>query len=478
MLFNSIEFLFFFLPLFGFLYFVTKGSNFVFIFLSLLFYAYGEGSLVVLLILLVFVNYLFGNLIKFSNENLKSFCLLIGIGINLLTLFYFKYFDLFIDLINFVLYSINVNFLHQNIHLPIGVSFIVFQCISYIVDVYRDQNKVCGNFSNLLLYISMFPHQLAGPIVRYVDVAIKLDSRNLLINNVIVGFSIFSYGLAMKCLIADFMAPTVDYVFEIPIDKLNFTYAWVGAISYSFQIYFDFYGYSLMATGLALSFGIFFPKNFNYPYCALSVTDFWRKWHISLSIWFRDYLYIPLGGDRRGSYITYRNLFLVFILCGLWHGSKITFIVWGLYHGFLLTVERMCRSKSIFYIPKSLKIALTFLLVTIGWIIFRSPDLTYSIKYIARMFSLDTVDYISSYNIGLITKPSWILSATIAALTSFGYFGNTFPQFKFWPRSDEQVSIFLYSNNFLFFIFAFALFSISCIHVMSSTYSPFIYFRF
>ncbi|MBY0518501.1 MAG: MBOAT family protein [Bacteriovoracaceae bacterium] len=300
-----------------------------------------------------------------------NICIILNLGI----LIYFKY-------AGFVLSFLDVR--DPKIHLPLGISFFVFQAMSYTIDVYRKDIKPSKSFHEFLMYISFFPQLVAGPIVRYIDINNEIRKKNY---DVIGGIEKFILGLSKKVLIADQVAFYADFSFGISTTSLNSSLAWLGILSYSLQIYFDFSGYSDMAIGLGRIFGFKFLENFNYPYIATSIQDFWRRWHISLSTWFRDYLYIPLGGNRISTHRTYINQFAVFFLCGLWHGAAWNFVIWGVFHGMLLTFEKFFGLNHFFEKNRFFGHSYSLLMIMIGWVFFRSDNLKKSFEYIYRLFS-------------------------------------------------------------------------------------------
>lgn len=296
-----------------------------------------------------------------------------------------------IDTINPILQiSINKQITLSEIHLPIGISFFTFQALSYVINVYRKETKSQTNIINYAMYIALFPQLIAGPIVRYIDIENQINKRLHSIDHFTQGISIFIIGLAKKVLIANNVALIADHIFSMPSTEIGFSYAWIGIIAYSLQIYFDFSGYSDMAVGLGKMFGFDFVKNFNYPYIATSIQDFWRRWHISLSTWFRDYLYIPLGGNKKGNNRTYFNLIVVFALCGIWHGASWVFLLWGLWHGVFLIVERVNVVKTFLKSsPFIIKYLYTFIIVTVGWVFFRAENINFAIQYLYSMIGLN-----------------------------------------------------------------------------------------
>ncbi|MDO4889070.1 MAG: MBOAT family O-acyltransferase, partial [Candidatus Saccharibacteria bacterium] len=347
MLFNSMVFLWIFLPVLLVLYFLTKrffpaARNYVLLVFSLLFYAWGEPKYIILMLVSILVNYVFGILVDKAPKKGKKrkVLLVLDILFNVGLLGYFKYFNFFTDNVNKIFGEGTITM--EDVMLPIGISFYTFQIMSYVIDLYRGEIKVQKNLPKLALYISFFPQLVAGPIVKYKDIDKALDSRKETLEGFSYGAKRFIYGLSKKVLIADVMASVADTVFNGGggVTGLTQPVAWLGAVCYALQIFFDFSGYSDMAIGLGSMFGFKFMENFNLPYISGSITEFWRRWHISLSTWFKEYVYIPLGGNRKGRKRTYLNLWIVFLLTGIWHGAAWNFVVWGLFHGLFIFIER------------------------------------------------------------------------------------------------------------------------------------------
>lgn len=378
--------------------------------------------------------------------------------IDLGMLFYFKYFNFFVDTVNGVFSS---EFTVETIALPIGISFFTFQIMSYVIDVYKGEVKVQHSIIDLALYISLFPQLIAGPIVRYIDVEEQINHRTHSVENFYSGVLIFMKGFAKKVLIADQLSPLADIAFSnIGSSALL---SWTGIIAYTLQIYFDFSGYSDMAVGLGRMFGFEFVQNFNFPYISRSIKEFWRRWHISLSTWFRDYVYIPLGGNRKGKARTYINLLTVFFLTGLWHGASFNFIVWGLFYGFFLVAERIGLGKILDRMPKILQHVYTLLIVVIGWVFFRANDLTDALLYIKSMFTLSGSDWV-----GLVSqlKGNDLFFIVVGILLSRPY-----PKIRAWMDSKAFTRTFADVMVFLVFLLAICF-------MVGTGFSPFLYFRF
>ncbi|MCH2216301.1 MAG: MBOAT family protein [Flavobacteriales bacterium] len=469
MVFSSVIFLFFFFPLVLGVYFLSpniKVKNIVLLISSLFFYAWGEAELVILMILSSLFNYGIGLWVNAKRSSILP--VFIGVSVNILTLIYFKYVSLIAGSIDAVIGTqLNDGI---NIHLPIGISFFTFQSISYIVDVQRGTAKVQRNPLSLMLYISLFPQLIAGPIVRYTQVERALYFREHSVAEFVAGAKRFCLGLAKKVLIANVVGEIADEIFALPQDNLYFSLSWFAIMAYALHIYFDFSGYSDMAIGLGRMFGFKFPENFNYPYISRSIQEFWRRWHISLSSWFRDYLYIPLGGNRKGSSRTYFNLFVVFFITGMWHGGTWNFVLWGLLHGLFLIIERLGFVKFLKRVPV-LGHVYCLLVVLFAWVLFRIPDLRDAIVFYKSMFKSsaevagnslsDLLDgeYLFIFFLGV------CLSAPIRPLI-----------LKLKSRIDNKWMLETWSfSTSLFYL---ALLALSAMAISSSTYNPFIYFRF
>lgn len=466
MVFSSSIFIFVFLPLVLFLYYISgkKLKNYVLLLASLFFYSWGGVSYLKILIVSIIINYIFGILIDDvrSNIKLRKIFLSLGIILNLALLFYYKYYNFTIENINEIF---NTNYSIKNIVLPIGISFFTFQGMSYIIDIYRNDGKVNKNPFSVALYISLFPQLVAGPIIKYKTIDDQIRNRKESLEFFSYGINRFVIGLAKKVIIADILAGMADNIFNLYYSGIDMPTAWIGAICYTFQIYYDFSGYSDMAIGLGYMFGFEFMENFNYPYISKSITEFWRRWHISLSTWFKEYLYIPLGGNRRGN--IYFNLFVVFLVTGIWHGAAWTFILWGLWHGFFILIERAIRNKEWYInVPRTIKYIVTMLIVILGWVLFRADNLEQAIGFIKTMFGFSkAIDITFEYSYFINKKlVFWIVISILGAV----------------PFANNNLKKYKKSKNFevLSTIIISLLFIISIIFVVNSTYSPFIYFQF
>ncbi|EJZ20316.1 MBOAT family protein [Rhizobium sp. Pop5] len=387
MLFSSPVFLSFFLPLVVATYFLLPFRSISLLLLSLAFYAWGEPRLVWLLIGVIVTNYLLGILIDRSSEGWRRRWLIVGLTANVLVLVVFKYSDFIAANLNAAIAPMGLALLTPlHIPLPLGVSFFTFQAISYLVDIYRGEVRPERNLIRMGVFKAFFPQLIAGPIVRYKEIAGDLRDRSVKVESFSAGVERFVIGLAKKLLIADPLSIPVDYIFSTPTGDLSSPTAWIGLASFGLQIYFDFSAYSDMAIGLALMFGFRFPENFNMPYTAISVQDFWRRWHMTLSRWFRDYLYIPLGGNRCGPLRTSLNLWIVFATTGFWHGANWTYLIWGLWHGALLTLERTKFGRLMEGWPILLRKIYTIAAVLLGWVWFRATSVDHATGYLSALF--------------------------------------------------------------------------------------------
>jgi alginate O-acetyltransferase complex protein AlgI len=468
MVFSSNIFLFAFLPLVLALYFILPQKiqirNFLLLIASLFFYAWGESQYLILLLASIALNYFFGLKIEknFSKKQKKFFLISGAIGANLLLLGYFKYANFLFENLNQI-FSLQIE--NKKIHLPIGISFFTFHAISYLVDIYRGKCKAQKSFFDLALYIAFFPQLIAGPIVRYNFIEKYLSKRRHNLVFATYGIRRFIIGFGKKVIIANPLGELADAIFNSPVAEINATIAWVGIVCYTLQIYFDFSGYSDMAVGLAKIFGFKFPENFNYPYISRSIKEFWRRWHMSLSAWFRDYVYIPLGGNRVALAHQYFNLVLVFFLCGLWHGASWNFVIWGLFHGIFLVFERLKIGQNFLnFLPKILQNFYAIFVVMIGWVFFRSVDLPYAIGFLKTMFTGNKVAVISN-KIVLLLNSHFLWMSFALAVIGFS------PLLKNFLRRYPKFSVI--SDIFLILIFMLAL-----VRLSATTYNPFIYFQF
>lgn len=465
MLFSSLTFLFVFLPVVLFFYWIVRPQlrNAVLLLSSIFFYAWGEPRYVLVMLATILINY-FGALAVDKYRTKKIYSVSVTIVCDLLFLFYFKYFDFFISNINEAFHS---NFGLLNILMPIGISFYTFQSISYVVDVYRDEVPVQKNLYKLALYISLFPQLVAGPIVKYHDVAEQIENRQVDYEAIVSGIKRFIVGLSKKVLIANTMGAIADNIFSQSVDELSVAVSWLGAVTYSLQIFFDFSGYSDMAIGLGLMFGFKFKENFNYPYISKSITEFWRRWHISLSTWFKEYVYIPLGGNRISQKRTYINIAIVFLLTGFWHGANWTFMLWGVWHGLFNIIEKatgIFKDSGVRW-KEGVKHVYALLVVLFGWVLFRADNITYAWAYIRNMIGFyDSSSYLM-FNSYVTIFDLFILVLAIVFSTPIASNFLNISSENFWKNKFQNVSLII-------------LFVISVSFLVASTYNPFIYFRF
>lgn len=478
MIFSSLEFLCVFLPAVYLLYCLIPGihcKNALLLIASLLFYAYGEPVYVLLMIFSAGFNYLFARWI--AAFRFRKALLAIDIVVNLGLLAYFKYAAFFAETWTHIT---GLQVIVPNIELPVGISFFTFQALSYVIDVYYAKVLVQKSFWKVLLYISFFPQLIAGPIVKYRGIKEALSERKMSLEQAADGMRRFICGLAKKVLIANTVGQTADIIFQAAADDINILAAWIGAIAYMLQIYYDFSGYSDMAIGLGKMFGFQFEENFRYPYCAASIKEFWRRWHISLSSWFREYLYIPLGGNQKGTFPTGIHKLAVFFCTGFWHGANWTFIVWGLYHGFFSTLEDLL--PFIKKIPKPITYLYTMLVVCIGFVIFRADTLPQAFFMIQQMFTGTIFDDRSmSFVIEQLTP--WFLTMLLAGFIGMGPIK---PIVECCQRmicegekeENEQVTWKYHVVQMFLYIASAFLLAWCILRLSSNTYNPFIYFRF
>lgn len=471
MLFASYTFLFIFLPLLLLIYFLSdkKYRNYILTAFSLFFYAYGGPKYLILMLFSITVNYIMGLLVdKYrSKENVAKLIVALATVINLLFLGYYKYADFFITNIDNIF---KLDLPLANVVLPIGISFYTFQGLSYVIDIYREHGKVQKNPFNVALYISLFPQLIAGPIVRYETIAQQIDNRETNIDKFSLGFQRFILGLSKKLIIANTFGQIADTVFSMEILDINFALSWIGAIAYMIQIYYDFGGYSDMAIGLGKMFGFDFLENFNYPYFATSITDFWRRWHISLSTWFRDYVYIPLGGNRKGKLRHILNILIVWALTGFWHGSSWHFMLWGVYYGLLLLIEKFVLKNILEKCPQILKRIYTLIIVLIGWVIFRADYTSYALHFIKIMFSFNFDSNNLMIFLQYFVNYKWeFLIACVGSVPTIKWIYN-------WLIEKKNIKEdYLYLLKSLICV-VLLIFSIS--YLVGGSYNPFIYFRF
>ena len=466
MVFSSIVFLYIFLPIMLLLYFIvpSKFKNAIMILASLVFFAWGEIRYIFIMLVLAVMDFVCGKQItKYQNNKKRKIAfLMINVVVNLGILFFFKYADFIISNIN-NLTGFSIPLL--NIPLPIGVSFNTFQSLSYIIDVYRGTVKCEKSFYNYLTYTTLFPQIIAGPIVRYETVDEELETKNISMDNFSAGMKRFIIGFGKKVLIANSVGALWNTIEVGNYSELSMLFAWIGIIAFALQIYFDFSGYSDMAIGLAQIFGMKFDENFNYPYISKSITEFWRRWHITLSSWFRDYVYIPLGGNRRGLAIQIRNILIVWFLTGAWHGASWNFILWGVYFGVILILEKLFLLKVLEKLPNMIRHIYAIVIILVSWVIFAFEDLARVGEYIKAMFinsnlwDNEALYYLQNY---------WVL-ILIGAICSI----------PLWKKLKEKID----SKNskgleFITSLGYVAILILSTASLVTNSFNPFLYFRF
>lgn len=473
MVFSSAIFLFAFLPIVCGLYFIMpnlKVKNALLIVASLIFYGFGEPIYVLLMIASIIVNYLFGlfEYLAYTKKHcaVQKLMLVISIVANIGVLGVFKYAGFFVENINHVTgLSIHV----PSITLPIGISFFTFQALSYVIDVYRKPEMVQKKLFKLMLYISFFPQLIAGPIIRYSEIQKQIDNRVSTVDKTAEGISRFIRGLTKKLIIANAAGYIADSVFALDINEYNFIVAWVGAIAYAIQIYYDFSGYSDMAIGMAKIFGFEFSENFNHPYSAKGIKDFWRRWHISLSMWFREYVYIPLGGNRKGKARCEINKLIVFALTGMWHGANWTFIIWGLIHGVANVIEDTLGS--VIKIKNNvIKNIITLIVVVSAFVMFRADTVGYGLSMLKSMFTNFSLSIESASYVAGLLSPYYIFILVVALLFAYPVREKMVNVFKS-KCSSNAVEISLYVLDVVLLVMC-------IVSLATATYNPFIYFRF
>ena len=465
MLFTSISFLYYFLPALIIIYFITpkKYKNIILLIASLLFYFYGEPKYVFLMIIEIIIAYIGAILIdKYKNQSKNI--LITTLFIHVFLLIIFKYTDFIIQTINDIS---NANIKLLNIALPIGISFYTFQIISYLIDVYNGKVKVQKSIIKLATYVSLFPQLVAGPIVRYQTVEKELDDRVHSFNNFAYGIRRFSIGLAKKVLIANALGELCTKAFVL--NETTVIFYWIFGISYMLQLYFDFSAYSDMAIGLGRIFGFNFPENFNYPYISKSITEFWRRWHISLGTWFKDYVYIPLGGNRDGKYKQIRNILIVWLLTGIWHGANWTFLIWGLLFGIILIIEKIFLNKFMEKLPSFIKRIYVLFIVMILFIIFNAENMSVALTNIKGLFGMNGEVFVNDYTLHYLKS---YLPLLIIAL-----FGAT----PFIKTLIDKLRKNKYANNIINILEPILIVMILFIvtsYLIDNSYNPFLYFRF
>ncbi|MDB6124803.1 MAG: rane bound O-acyl transferase [Pedosphaera sp.] len=484
MVFSSPIFLFLFLPVVLSLYHIFPGirlKNFWLLAVSIIFYAWGEAVFVFLMLGSTLMNYALGLWVDRESEPARrKWAVGIAVALNIGLLAFFKYANFFVSNLNPLLATLKLGVISlEPVRLPIGISFFTFHALSYVIDIYRRKSRAARNPYETALYIFFFPQLIAGPILRWSAIAPQIAKRILTREGFVEGVRRFIGGLAKKMIIANAAASAADQIFSLPAAELSPLVAWFGALCYMLQIYFDFSGYSDMAIGMGKMFGFEFLENFNYPYIAQSIQDFWRRWHISLSSWFRDYLYIPLGGNRGSTGRTYFNLVIVFFLCGLWHGASWTFVVWGLYHGIFLVLERTRFGSLIAWLPRPFRHAYAIVVVIVGWVLFRADSFPQAMTFLSTMVGLGSTTLGAQPIVRYLTNElAWVLVLGIIF------------SMPFWPWFKQQCLRLVHALplparpvlHFIGFVveplMLTALLLISVSWLAGGTYNPFIYYRF
>ncbi len=472
MVFSSFGFIFIFLPLLFIAYFIVpswqrSGRNVVLLFFSLLFYFFGGPRFFPLILLSVAINH-FGGLLAGGRSRYRRLFLVAATVLNLSLLFWFKYASFAAENLSTLGFSLKL----PDVVLPIGISFFTFQGLSYVFDVYRGDAPIQRNPLKTGLYIMLFPQLVAGPIIRYASIADQIDRRTESLTGFADGAVRFLFGLSKKMLLANQLGVIADEVFSAAPGSLTVTLSWLGALSYTGQIYFDFSAYSDMAIGLGRIFGFRFPENFNYPYISRSVTEFWRRWHMTLSGWFRDYVYIPLGGSRGQLFETVRNMLIVWLLTGFWHGAAWTFLLWGFYFGVLLLGERTIWGKLLNRLPSPLQHLYTMVLIVFGWVFFRSGSVAHAASYFSSLFGGSERGFWDGQTLYFLLEYRWELLIGILAALPVKDRIQTFLSVRAHHPSAKFLLTFGKTG------LALLLFALSFLRLLSSGYNPFIYFRF
>jgi len=472
MVFSSITFLAYFLPIFLLIYFIIdkKYKNYFILISSIIFYSWGAPKFIFVILLTTFLDFhLVQWMDKLDKPLHRRLLLALSVSINLGLLFYFKYCNFFIGNANKVLHVFGMeNMPLLKVIMPIGISFYTFETITYVVDVYRRVHKPLKNFWDYQLYIILFPKLIAGPIIRYHDLADQIHNRPDTVDDKLRGFYRFIIGLSKKVIIANYLGESAQSIFNWDYNHLDATGAWMGALCYTFQIYFDFSGYSDMAIGIGRMMGFKFPENFHNPYTATSITDFWRRWHITLGSWMKNYLYIPLGGNRvKHKFLLYLNLWIVFLVSGFWHGAMWSFIFWGAYHGLFLVLERAFLLKVYKRIGRIPSIIITFIIVVIGWVPFKIESMSKSILYFKAMFSFKFTGMFH-------WDREFYFYLILAFIFSF------FTTFRWGQKIQDSIYINSYGTvkHIGATIITAALFFICMSLIAANGFNPFIYFRF
>lgn len=468
MVFSSITFLLYFLPVFLLVYQIVPQSwkNTIILIASILFYSWGGPKFIFAILLTTFLDFFFvQKMYQSKNHRQKKAWLILSLVMNVGMLFYFKYANFFVDNIN-TLFGLNISL--QKVLLPIGISFYTFESITYVVDVYRGIHPPLKNFWQYQTYILLFPKLIAGPIVRFHEIADQITQRTETADKKIHGLMLFCIGLAKKVILANTIGKQADAVFAMNVQDIDTAAAWIGSLCYTFQIYFDFSGYSDMAIGLCKIMGFDIPENFNNPYVSQSITEFWRRWHITLGRWMKNYLYIPLGGNKISTIRTLLNLWIVFLISGLWHGAGWNFIIWGAYHGSFLVLERYKLLQWYAYIPSFIRVLITFLIINTGWILFRVENIQHAFQIMQTLYRFQF-----HHSFHYLTN-DWWFSFILCTIFSFAAlmpalqrFQQKIYNFQFEQRSQLKL---IFASIILYYI--------ALSYIAALDFNPFIYFRF
>ncbi len=468
MVFSSLSFMFVFLPIVLVTYYLSpfKVKNLIILVSGIVFYAWGEPFYILIMLLSTVIDYTAGLFMdRYDHNNrVRTLFLILSVCMNVGLLGIFKYSSFIVDNLNNIF---NLSLTDPELPLPIGISFYTFQSMSYTIDLYMRKIKVQRNIISFTSYVTLFPQIVAGPIVRYSDVANEIDKRVVSIGKVSKGIGIFIKGLAKKILLANTIGAVWVSIKAMEYSELPMVTAWLGIIAFTFQIYYDFSGYSDMAKGLGKMLGFNFPMNFNHPYISQSVSEFWRRWHITLGSWFKSYVYFPLGGNRVSTWKVYRNLFVVWFLTGLWHGASWNFIAWGLYFGLLIILEKLFLGKLLLKLPKWARITYAFLMAVFGWVFFEIMSFSDILAYFSAMFGLNGAGFANGYSLYVIATNGLLYILCIVGSTRF--FDNTV--LRLWRKAPRVTPLAMSAVQVVTFLVCIAF-------LVTATYNPFLYFRF
>lgn len=468
MVFSSLTFIYVFLPIALISYFIStnKLKNLVLLASGLIFYSWGEPIYVIVMIISIIIDYTAGRLIAYYDysNKLRTLFLIISLSMNIGLLSFFKYSNFFIENIN-IMFGTSIEL--PNIVLPIGISFYTFQSMSYTIDLYRRNIKVQKSIIKFSSFVTLFPQIVAGPIVRYSDIDSDIENPKISYSNFSDGILIFIIGLGKKVLLANSIGSLWSTIKDMPLYTIPILTAWIGILAFTFQIYFDFSGYSDMSVGIGKMLGFSFPKNFDYPYMSKSISEFWRRWHMTLGGWFKSYIYISLGGNRKGKFRTILNLFIVWALTGFWHGASWNFVIWGLYFGIIIIVEKLFLSRILDKIPIFISWFYSFILIILGWVIFEFTDIDNIYIYIKSMFGFNNNSLFD--NNSLYYLDSYLIIFIICIFSSTNLFS------KLYKKIYNKIPIVLDIINPVYILF---IMIICTSYIVNQNYNPFLYFRF